>query len=881
MRIRLGRNLDGEHGTLRTNELDAVTTGPLGLLGILETQLGLPHLDVPAIERVLAFRDCLKRCDHPGRFYHRTFAVDDLETARTLLNWRDQWHLHGWKGGFAGEPSARLADMQALEMLAAQSVPLSEGQRLARVAERMEKRRPRIASVELCDPVEFFPWAWQQVLHMLPITRQTSITPQAAADSMLGRLQAALVDLAQGDRPAKLRWDDDGSLAIVRGETAICAGHWLGSFLGGATMDTLLVASQSGLLADTFSVFDQPRPDVQELSAFRPALQLLPLALAQLWTPVDVHGLIKFLTHSLCPIPREIRARLAETVAKHPGIGGKPWRETLSKLEAGWKENGLDWGEASEKIRFWLEHVRYPLNEAAPLAFVMDRVAAVADHFRLRLGESDSARRSAFQGGQAQAVACHNALTALLEQGETNIGVCRLQVLVDQCTSRGAGNPSTYAQAGSCRKISNPGAAVDPAERVVWWQLQAPALPRPYPWSSSELADLHATGARLPEITDELNREALNWQKPILAAQQQLVLVLPPAGQETHPLWLMIESLFDEDDKPRIKELEEALEGPAPESRPIAMKTLPARKRWWQLPKDLSLGLREKESFSSLESFLFNPSQWVLRYKAKFEPHKLVVANDAFLLFGNLAHTLVGRYFGLPDALRFDDEFLQAWFQQAFDHLVETEGALLLMPGRRSELQNFRSALIRAMLALQKQLRVAGIVKVEPEVNLSGLFVGGQLTGYADLLVTRADGRRAIIDMKWAGGKKYPDKLARNRHLQLALYGELVRQQSGMWPDLSYFIISQAKLIATDCDFFPDAQRIIRDDDVMDEGAPELWSRFLVTWKWRRDLLSQGLVEVAVDDGEVPDVPEGGLAPEILNQKYNDYLALAGWEEEQ
>jgi hypothetical protein len=43
MRIRFGRDLDGEHGTLRVDELDAKTTGPLGLLGILETQLGLPH----------------------------------------------------------------------------------------------------------------------------------------------------------------------------------------------------------------------------------------------------------------------------------------------------------------------------------------------------------------------------------------------------------------------------------------------------------------------------------------------------------------------------------------------------------------------------------------------------------------------------------------------------------------------------------------------------------------------------------------------------------------------------------------------------------------------------------------------------------------------
>jgi RecB family exonuclease len=633
-------------------------------------------------------------------------------------------------------------------------------------------------------------------------------------------------------------------------------------------------------LADTLPVYDLPRPSFQELSAFRPALQFLPLVLSQLWTPVDIHGLIKFMAHPLCPIPREISTKLAETVAAYPGIGGEPWQETVSKLQSRWKEKGLEWERATEKIRFWLEHERYPLGGTAPLTYVAERVAAVADHFRLRLGDPDPVRRAVFQGGHAQAAACHKALLALIEQGETGIGISKLQVLVNQCTSKGAGNPFRFAEAGSCRKISSPGAAVDPAERVVWWQLQAPALPKPYPWSSVELASLLAAGVRMPGVTEELRKEALNWQKPILAAQGQAVLVLPPAGQEVHPLWLMIESLFEDDHKPLVADLESILERPGPGCRQIEAKPLPALKRWWRMPQDATLSPREKESFSSLEAFLFNPYQWVLRYHAKLEPGRIVVAGDSFLLFGNLSHSLVERYFRWPEALRFDDEALRAWFASAFDRLVGTEGALLLMPGRKTELQNFRAELLRAMLALQTQLRAAGVVKVEPEVELAGVFVGGHLTGFADLLVTRADGRRAIIDMKWAGGKKYPDKLAKNRHLQLTLYGELVRQQYGAWPDLSYFIISQAKLIAPDQSFFPNAQRIMRDDDVKDEGAPELWNRFLVTWNWRRELLDQGLIEVAVDDTEVALAPSDGMSLEILNQNYNEYLALAGWEEE-
>ena len=53
-----------------------------------------------------------------------------------------------------------------------------------------------------------------------------------------------------------------------------------------------------------------------------------------------------------------------------------------------------------------------------------------------------------------------------------------------------------------------------------------------------------------------------------------------------------------------------------------------------------------------------------------------------------------------------------------------------------------------------------------------------------------------------------------------------------------------------------------------------------MTWKWRRELLDQGLIEVAVDDSEVAVAPSDGMALEILNQKYNEYLALAGWGEE-
>ena len=44
MKVRLGFYLDGGHGTIFKAQLDSLTTGPLGLLNVLETQLGLLRL---------------------------------------------------------------------------------------------------------------------------------------------------------------------------------------------------------------------------------------------------------------------------------------------------------------------------------------------------------------------------------------------------------------------------------------------------------------------------------------------------------------------------------------------------------------------------------------------------------------------------------------------------------------------------------------------------------------------------------------------------------------------------------------------------------------------------------------------------------------------
>ena len=203
---------------------------------------------------------------------------------------------------------------------------------------------------------------------------------------------------------------------------------------------------------------------------------------------------------------------------------------------------------------------------------------------------------------------------------------------------------------------------------------------------------------------------------------------------------------------------------------------------------------------------------------------------------------------------------------------------MLRMGGMGADLESFRYRLRNSIRTLRQQVAHAGIAKVDSEILLSGHFIGGELTGYADLVMQKAGGSQAIIDMKWSGVKKFPAKLKENRHLQLAVYAELLRQKTGDWPTVAYYILDQARFFASSDLVFADADVV---SSASGENTAQLWQRFLETWKWRRAQIATGLIEVALEGIEATEMstpPDSAMAMEYLNEDYNDYRALAGWE---
>ena len=174
--------------------------------------------------------------------------------------------------------------------------------------------------------------------------------------------------------------------------------------------------------------------------------------------------------------------------------------------------------------------------------------------------------------------------------------------------------------------------------------------------------------------------------------------------------------------------------------------------RWWRIKDPSLLGPRETESYSSLNSFIQSPYQWVLRYRAKLRPGKLVDMATGNQLKGSLIHRLIEDF--LNDCTSWQDmgdKAVRQWVLDRLPHLIEEEGAVLLGAGRTAEREALIETACRAVLQLTHHLKEASVTAVSMEHFDQAGFFGGDLMGYMDMLLKDKKGQETVVDIKWGG----------------------------------------------------------------------------------------------------------------------------------
>jgi hypothetical protein len=878
MHVTFGLCLDARQGPSTDDSFNKPVVGRLGFLSLLETYLGLAAPEVAKTRRITAYLGLLDAADTGKRFYSESLKVDRIGTASGLLAWRDEWRECGWSGASQPNDPPRIQDMAAVEAFAPATLPPGEAERLAEVAEALTANpKLPIETVTLVDELDHFPWCWQQVLKLLPAVTVALPTPQGSGQLRTVQ-ECAAEAITTGTLKEKLPPITDGSVRFVRSLSSATAQHWLSAYQHASPDDRLVLAEENGPGLDAvLSATGAAGCGFQSPSSLRPALQALGLAIDLCWAPLDVGRLVDFLTHPVGPFKRSARTKLAEAVAEQPGVGGELWNAVKQSIG----EQGEDGPAVVAEVEYWLEGERWPRDDGIPIVKLLDRVEQMRERLRKRLSEPEVGP-AIYAPAHRQCAAVYEGLRQLQEQGQGVVLPREVEQLVSHATPGGSTSPSSEAQAGCMRAASVAGACVESAEELIWWMLAAPLLKQQRPWSTSEVNALANLGVQLPDPARELALQAQHWLRPLLAARKRFVLVLPPPGHEVHPMRQLLEQMCP-DLEASAANLDAEVGGQlvGSLSAVVGKQPFPSNPAVLQLPSPVPLP-QKPQSYSSLSELFNNPALFALKRVANLRPTSVLAIEEDNRLLGALAHRLFELLFKHPGVLALSTQQVTAWFTPAADELLRTEGAILLMQGAGVSAQRFRATCERAILVLLDHLRSAHAVGVRTEVEYQGTFAKAPLVGKVDLVVDLPGDVCAAIDVKWRGDTRYAGMLRAGTHLQLALYSELIREQTGTAPvGLGYFILEGGALYVDRPDVFPLAQvRCPSQGATGTKLATDLVGLAANSHAWRADQLKNGQVAVLLDKAEAADQgPPGTLPVEGALPWDHDHLVLmGGWE---
>ena len=870
-----------------------VQCGPTGLLQTLETRLGQIGKWESEPFRTEIYRRRLLAADDKNRFYSRSLETDAYMTSQTLLAWRDELIRCGWD--FFTLPSLpnRLRDLAAVEAVtpatvpAVPAVPAGFSDRFRKVLSALPSDQLHIETITMTDPRAFFDPPLQHLFEKLEqcgiqIQEAQPRACQSAGD--LGQLQTAI------ETNASVSAAGDGSVVILRTGSDTEAADLLGALLAETPSDDQLLIIPPGdqTLDRVLTARGLPAGGISSWSSQRPILQVLPILCELLWEPLDPDRLLEFLSLPDIPVPRWVARKLADAVAKAPGIGGKPWKNALSDIEtkaASYSaDGGTVWPDIKKSIATWIEGVRYPLAMGVPreaLSELAERIAHWAGKKPIRAGENDN------QAAVLDAQAGHLAKIAA-SLPEEHIRKPQLQRLLQQIMGEGQAI-GKKAEAGHPFWVGSPDAIIGPAQEIIWWGFTStnePALRR-LPLLGSEIAFLHAAGVFLPDPLEALHHRIAHTERAVTAAGNRLVLVMPEcqAGMavEPHPLYDRLSVIFGES----LAKLEMSGAEWLKRDRRLAgfsqgavlERFIPKPSRFWYLAGNDTLPPRDTESYTSLSTLFNMPVSWVLKYIGCLQQGPIQVVSNYKFLMGTLAHRVFEELFPAGTTCKsWTKATVQKNVETILTRLIESEGCVFLQPDRVSEKQILMDRIQRAAWVMVQHIRDNGWTVVGTEQSASGALGNQNIIGNVDLLLDKPDGSLAVVDLKWGKSKYLRENIQDNRSYQLALYAHMLKR-NGSLPHVAYFSLSEAQMVAPDRTAFKDAWIAEPPDG---EILESLIVRMQQTFAFRRFELDSGMIEVPVE-GTTPDTTVDSPADILIDHKRThdpgEFRALIGWPE--
>ncbi len=885
--------------------------GPSKLLLWLEGQLGLSgYRNNTAYLRIELYRQALGQqlLEAPSMppFYEKSFAADRFATAESLLAWRDELLLAGWDFVWSEVLVPRLQALASVEVFFQKKLQDPElgvqaagfADRFAQVLESLKTRTVALDKIILYEPAQLQVPVIQRVLEIFRSQnidiKALEILGAAGENTRLGKLQGSICagkrenlreDLTTFKKLSNLVPEQDfSSLAILHTRRDSDAATFLAQTLreNPDFRPTFLIPEMNLLLEQNLVNEGFAPMGVLSASLARPSLQVLKLAPAFLWEPVDVFKIMEFVTLPVKPLDSGLALEIARVLAEKPGLFSDTWFAAVF----GCLEKAEVPDEARKQYDFWFDRRRYPADGTAPMRDAIALYSYLQAWAQAFYEESGSSNSSLLVLAE-QARRIHELLETLPEQ---RIGFLELERIV-----RTIYEPSPMqlapAEVGSFSYVHHPGAFATPVKDLIWWNcVFENVTPPPDKWQKSERQFLESQGVVLETPRQQSQRKQLLQMRPILQTSRSILLVIPEqvdGAEAVSPLLLSdIEAIFGAELKSFTFHLERENDRDlfakwfkAPKQESISTRTATRPKPQIHLSNPNLLQESEYETPTNLDSLFYYPHRWFFRQKLRLYRSSLLSVTSDNTLLGSLAHRFFEKL--LKENLKaLDRGALNDWIENEASSLLPREGATLLLYGREPDRMAFLNKVKNAAWNLISLLRSNGWEVENTEMELEGHFVGMPVRGKADLVLRRGE-EQAIIDLKWSGAKRRKELIQNGEDLQLVLYAHLLPPPE-QWPHTAYFILDEGKMVARNATAFREAVVAGRGGEDHIGACTAIFEKMAKTYSWRLEQIRKGQIELrtARTAQELEAMYEGQLF-ELLEMKnedarWDDYRTLLG-----
>ena len=829
LNIKLSQWFDGELYPDMLGDREAtvgtMATGFHGLIGILETQLGLTRPTVSEVRRIAEWERAIQSIDYQVLPFAKSFLVDPWNTAKELLHRRDELVLSGWNYKVHNGDGKWI---DALAKIEAQLINPSIGfaDRVQMLLYRLQHPAIlNIDSITIVDDVETEWEPWCKVLIETLIRQGIHINRNNSGENKpssivfeeghpvtdLNRFQTAMelrsaVNEAQGD----------GSLQLVRAENFWDVADYFVSWLETHREDNVVIIRGEGsfLLDQLLHRRGLPALGVFTPSKWRAALQVLPLVIDTYWKPLHVQSLLQLFTLPFSPVPSRMAFRLANVLTDIPGIEGDKWKQALDQgylaYEEHWMKEGLDSVKIQReqkklrgRMQFFVEHDRYDPEEGIPIDQFQQLCHLVSQWAISRYSFTEE---TIYLTASEQALAIKESAQML---GSKRLTHLQVKSLIDTVMGPGLNLPESGREASSWYVVDHPGQIWGSVDTVLWWGFHRTEKDLSiHHWTSAERNWLKDHGIVLADPSLQRIQEVGAWKRAMLFAKKRVIVFAPTKvrGEEVplHPLWdeichflaknATIERRLIVNAKRLRSESETKLDEKMSQRTRLKHKHLPTPIREWEAPFR-RLSSREVESATSLEILLGCPFRWTLQYAANVRLGRALSLPSDPVMMGTLAHEVLRRMMEEKNAISPSEVKKRTGI--FYDQLVPIFAAPLLEPQNGVLREQSREMLQTAMMRFFQILDEAEITIRRTEMTVRKQWqLGVEIEGRLDLVGTSLEGTPLLIDAKWSRYPQSYKKRLEGLSTQLTIYHWLLNDDPTKEIPVAYFIFQNGMLYA-------------------------------------------------------------------------------------